>query len=282
MLFHARAAQVEVSGTTMNYVEFGRGAKPLIILPGLGDGLGPVQGKAQAAALALSYRCFAREFKVYLFSRKNQLEAGCTTRSMAQDMAQALDALGLARVCVMGVSQGGMIAQWLAIDCPERVEKLVVGVSAARPNELLNTGVRRWMGFAQKGDHKALMIDTCQSIYTPKTQKRYKLLYPFMGSMGRPKSFDRFLNQAGACLTHNTYDELKKVICPTLILAGGADRVVGVAASQELAQQIKGSRLVVYEGQGHAAYEEVQAAFNGQVLEFLRGNTPPGESTILP
>ena len=56
---------------SMDYVAFGRGKQPLVIIPGLGDGLQTVKGMAQM--LALTCREFAKVYKVYVFSRINKL-----------------------------------------------------------------------------------------------------------------------------------------------------------------------------------------------------------------
>ena len=55
----------------MDYVTFGKGKQPLVIIPGLGDGLQTVKGMAQM--LSLAYREFAKIYKVYVFSRINEL-----------------------------------------------------------------------------------------------------------------------------------------------------------------------------------------------------------------
>ena len=60
--------------------------------------------------LALVYRGFAAAYQVYVFSRINELPENHTTRDMATDIAEAMDVLGLT-VAVIGISQGGMIAQ---------------------------------------------------------------------------------------------------------------------------------------------------------------------------
>ena len=53
---------------------------------------------------------------------------------MTEDLNSAMDALRLSAASEVGVSQGGMIAQWLAIDHPDKVEKLVPTVTLSRPN----------------------------------------------------------------------------------------------------------------------------------------------------
>ena len=76
-----------------DYIRFGTGKKNLILLPGLGDGLRTVKGTA--LPMALYYRSLAKDYTVYLFSRKQELSLGCTTRDMARDLKEALDALAL-------------------------------------------------------------------------------------------------------------------------------------------------------------------------------------------
>ena len=98
---------------SMDYVTFGKGKQPLVIIPGLGDGLQTVKGKA-TALFSISYRLLAKRYKIYVFSRINELRQGYTTRDMAADVAEAMEALNLDTAYVMGISQGGMIAQWLA------------------------------------------------------------------------------------------------------------------------------------------------------------------------
>lgn len=266
MFYKAREGKVIVNGTTMNYVEFGHGQKPFIILPGLGDGLKTVRG--QAITLALYYRLFAQHFKVYIFSRKNVLEKGYTTKDMSKDLNIALEQLGIKNSYVMGVSQGGMIAQHLAINYPKIVEKLIIGVSTSRENEVIYNTVSRWIELAKSNDYKTLIMDTFKKTYTPKTLKKYRILYPLISRMGKPKDFSRFLIQANACLTHNTYNELYKIKCSTLIIGGDSDKVVGNDASKEMAEKITESRLIIYNGLGHGAYEEAKD-FNQQVLDFL-------------
>lgn len=268
MFYNARCAQAVLGGETINYLAFGKGQKPLVILPGLGDGLSPVHGKLQAMAFALSYRKFARKCKVYVFSRKNELTKGCSTRDMAWDQAEVMKALGLTKAFVLGVSQGGMIAQHLAIDHPELVEKLVLAVTLSRQNETLLQVLSRWTVMAEQGDQKSLMIDTVERSYSENYLRKYRCLYPLLGRAGKPKDFGRFLIQAAACREHNAYPALNRIACPVLVIGGGSDKIVGAAASLELAEKIRGSQLYLYQGLGHAAYEEA-ADFQDRVLNFL-------------
>lgn len=100
MYYHAHNRSVCIGNSEMNYISFGNGSKNLILLPGLGDGLSTVKG-------------------------------------MAKDQAEAMTALGISKADILGISQGGMIAQYLAVDNPGFVGKLILAVTSAKPNEII-------------------------------------------------------------------------------------------------------------------------------------------------
>ena len=134
MVYRAKNYVLHFNNKSMDYVTFGKGKKPLLIIPGLGDGLATVKGMEQM--LALSYSEFTTAYQVYVFSRINEFPENYTTRDMATDIAEAMEVLGLKAEAVLGISQGGMIAQWLAADFPERVEKLILTVTTAKLNKI--------------------------------------------------------------------------------------------------------------------------------------------------
>ena len=199
MGLNAYNGRLELDGGVMDYIRFGSGERILVMLPGVGDGFKTVRGTA--LPFALGYRKLAKDFTVYMFSRREPLPEHCTTREMAADLGRALDALGLERICLLGVSQGGMIAQWTAIDQPRRVEKLVLTVSAARPNDTMRQTLESWMALARKGDYRSIMVDNAVRSYSDKAVGLQKRVYGALGRLTRPKSFDRFLTQAEACLS---------------------------------------------------------------------------------
>lgn len=91
---------------------------------------------------------------------------------MAQDQNRVMEKLGIQNAYVMGVSQGGMIAQYLAIDYPEMVRKLIIGVSVSRQNETVQRVVNSWIQMAESNDYKTLMIDTMEKTFTNKQLKK--------------------------------------------------------------------------------------------------------------
>lgn len=267
MMYNACNGSVAVGSTDMDYVSFGGGEKKLILLPGLSDGLATVKGKA--LILAKPYRIFFDDYTVYMFSRKNSLPAVYSIQEMADDQAEAMRRLGIEKAAVLGVSEGGMIAQCLAARFPGMVEKLVVAVSAPKVNEKIRSAVSRWIELAENGEHKQLLIDTAELSYSEEYLKQFRKLYPVIASVGRHTGYGRFLSNANAILRFDASEETGRITCPTLIIAGEEDKIVGVQASYELKERIAGSELYVYPGLGHAAYEEAKD-FNSRICDFLR------------
>ena len=255
-----------MNGKTMDYVTFGKGKQPLVIIPGLGDGLQTVKGKAQL--FSLSYRLLAKRYKIYVFSRTNELRQGYTTRDMAADVAEAMEALNLDTSYVMGISQGGMIAQWLVVDFPEKVQKLILAVTTAKPSQLARERIEHWQKLSQSGNFKHLMLDIAKHSYTQKSYQKWRLLYNVMGIFGRIKDKQRIDIQSVSCLKHDSLDFLEKINSPTLIIGAEKDDVLGVDDSLELHQHIKDSQLTILPECGHALYEQ-NKDFQKRVLVFL-------------
>ena len=101
-MYHAKKCYVKIDNTEMEYVAFGNGTQPFIIIPGLGDALKTVRGTA--VPFSYMYRTYAKYFKVYLFSRKNMIPKDYTIADMSDDQAKVLKTLGISDACVMGAT----------------------------------------------------------------------------------------------------------------------------------------------------------------------------------
>lgn len=266
MLFNAKNAVVKLACAELEYIRFGDGKRILIMLPGLGDSLRSMKGAA--FPMALMYRMFAKDFTVYVFSRRNPMPAGYTTRDMVKDQARAMEILGIERADVLGVSMGGMIAQHLAIDHPEKVGKLILTVTCARTNPILIEAVTEWSDCAKRGDHTAFMASNLRKIYSDDYCRKNGWMVPILGKLTKPKSYDRFFIQADACLNHDTYDALPEIQAPTLVIGGEQDKALGAEPSKEIAARIPNAKLLMYPQWGHGLYEEAKD-FNRVVFDFL-------------
>ena len=268
MLFHAKNGTLSLEKGTMDYIRFGNSGRVLVMLPGLGDSLRSVRGAA--VPMAIMYREFAREFTVYSFSRIDPMPSGYTIRDMSHDLAQAMELQDIRRADVFGVSMGGMIAQWLAIDHPEKVDRLILAVTCPEPNPVLLESLAEWVALAKSGDHGAFLKSNLRRIYSEGYCRKNLWMVPILGLLTKPKSYERFFIQANACREHDALARLPGIRARTLVIGGEQDKALGGAASRTIAAAIDGAELKMYQQWGHGLYEEAKD-FNGVLLEFLAG-----------
>ena len=247
----------------IDYVRFGKGSQPLLIIPGLNTR----DVKGAGFGLWYMYRMFAKDYTVYCIDRRRDVPEGITTRQIAEDYAAAMKALHIENAYVFGVSHGGMIAQYLAIEHPNLVAKAVLGVTASRPNETMRRCISRWIDMIKRSDYKALNIDTMRSMYSEEYNRRHKLLIAIISVFVKPANPEKFIRLAQSTLDADTYERLNEIHCPVLVLGGRTDQVTTAAGSEEIAAKL-GCRIYMYDNLGHAAYDEGKD-FNKRVFEFF-------------
>jgi pimeloyl-ACP methyl ester carboxylesterase len=262
-------SKVKVNDIQLYYEVHGRG-EPLVLIMGLG---------ANTRGWDMQIPVFSREFQVVAFDnrgsgRSDKPDSRYSIRLFADDTAGLMDALGIASAHVYGQSMGGLIAQELALDYPDRVRTLVLGSTTCGGRE----------GAAALPEHIALMA-TLPSLSPQEAAERgLPLMYSdqFIASK-RQELIDRSLaeaelrpppdafgRQAQAAVRHKAYDRLPKIRCPTLIISGSDDKIVPAENSRILAGHIPGAELVVLPKAGHGYLVECADESNAIVLDFLR------------
>ena len=264
MIYNVKEHRLNFQDVQMDYITFGKGTKPLVMIPGLSTR--SINGAA--VSLAYMYRIFAKDYKVYLFDRRANIGESITVRDLAADIAAAMDALEITKADIFGVSQGGMIAQYLAIDRPDLVNKLVLAVTLSKNNDTVMSVVNNWITLTKQGNMKMLVADMAAKMYSDAYVKRYRPLMPLLTILQKPKDVPRFVTLAKACLTCNAYEELEKIKCPVFVIGGKLDKVVSGKASEEIAEKLS-CKIHMYEDLGHAAYEEA-GDFNRRGYDFLK------------
>lgn len=264
MRYHVKRHVVEIGDTEMDYITFGEGTKPLVLIPGLSF----KTVKKFAEPFALMYRIFAKDYMVYAFDRKREIPLGYTIKDMADDLAHAMETIGIEGADVMGVSQGGMIAQYLAIGHPHLVNKLVLAVTLSRLNDTARAVIGNWIRLAVNNDYDGITEDMLKVVYSEAYINKFGKYFPLVSRFGKPKDMHRFAILARACLTCNTYDHLEQIQCPVFVIGGKKDLVLTGEAAEEIAEKL-GCECYMYEDLGHSAYEEAPD-FNRRVLEFLQ------------
>ncbi|MBE5893792.1 MAG: alpha/beta hydrolase [Lachnospiraceae bacterium] len=264
MLYNAKEQKLNLQNLQVDYITFGKGSQPLVMIQGLNTG----GIKGAALSLAYMYRIFAKDYKVYLFDRRSNIGESITVRELASDIAVAMDALEIKNADIFGVSQGGMIAQYLAIDRPDLVRKMVLAVTLSRNNDIVTAVIQKWVQLTEQDKMKELVADMAVKMYSDAYVKRYQPFLPLLTILQKPKDVQRFITLAKSCLTCNAYEELEKIQCPAFVIGGSLDKVVSGRASEEIAEKLN-CKLYMYENLGHAAYEEAKD-FNKRIHDFLK------------
>ena len=252
---------------TMRYAVFGHGSRQMVILPGLS--LKEVTDAAVAVAAA--YDCFTDDFTVYLFDRRLNLPMNYTARQMASDTAEVMRALGIREACVFGASQGGIIAQFLAVDAPELVSALSLASTFCEENDLIREVLARWIQFAEEGDGAALIRDMVEHIYSADTRNLYgEAVIQSYGTLTR-QELERFRLCAEACAGQETKALLSHISCPVQVFGAEGDRMIPAESTRALAEKLHASCVMYDENYGHAVYDEAPD-FKEQLLTFFRSS----------
>ena len=245
---------VRCGGFSMRYFRFGRGARSMVILPGLS--VQSVMGSADAVAKA--YGTMAEDFTVTVFDRREELPAVYSVSEMAEDTARAMAELGMKDVCLFGASQGGMMAMLIAARHPELVGRLALGSTAARVDPERAGTLAGWVRLAEAGDADGLYRSFGEAVYPAPVFAGLKDLFVEAAKTVTAEELSRFAILARGTEGFDASDEVPAIRCPVLALTASDDRVLGPDTAAEF-ERLFGGRvdfsLHVYEGYGHAAYD---------------------------
>lgn len=239
----------------MKYFTFGNGAKTAVIIPGLS-----MKGVSEAAeGVAPKYKAMANEYTVYFFDRRLDCGEGYTIEDMADDTIAALDILGVKNAYVFGVSQGGMIAQYIALKRHDLVKKLVLGSTTSRITDKNNGVIENWIRLAEERNLDELLDKFVSSVYSKEFSEKYGAFIKQMLIETSDIELDRFIIYAKACRGFDVFDELDKIACPVFVIGVRNDQIFGVETSVEIAEKTN-AKLYIYENYGHAVYDEAPDA----------------------
>lgn len=248
----------------MQYFRFGNPeGKPYVILPGLS--LKSVMGAADAVAGA--YAMLAEDYDMYLFDRITQYPDDYDIYGMAEDTIAAFDQLGLKDISVMGVSQGGMIAQIIAVQKPELISHLILCSTSPYIASGNAEAFAEWKAFAEKKDAAGLVESFGRYVYTPEFFEQFKDAILAQAEGVTDDEFRNFLISLNGMKDFDIRDQLGAVTCPTFVLGAGEDRVLGVQASKDLMDLLHCDGYI-YEGKGHGVYDEAPD-YLSRIKEFL-------------
>jgi len=261
---------VQTDAFSMNYFCLGKGERTLVILPGLS--VQSVMGAADTIASA--YCQLENSYTIYVFDRRTELPPSYSVREMAKDTAKAFQVLGLKDICLFGASQGGMLAQVIAVEYPELVGKMVLGSSSSHVREAQYSVIENWVNLARAGDRVGLYLAFGKEIYPPAVFDQYREVLINTAETVTDAELRRFITLAEGIKDFNITDELGKIRCPVLAVGDYEDAVLDSDATMEIAEKLDERpdfRLYLYVGYGHAAYDTAPD-YRERILRFFGEN----------
>lgn len=265
---------VQANGIEMHYTERGSG-EPLVLLMGLG---------ADGGAWEEHVRAYERHFRCILVDNRgagrSAKPAGpYTIKEMAADALGVMDALGIGRAHVSGISMGSAIAQEIALAAPERVRTLTLNCSWLACDDYTRFIFETFRaGYAaMRPDDFAKLLHLF--IYTPAYHEEHgdKLAAArreaaAAAAEGSRMPVHAFQAQCDACIAHDATGRLKAIRVPTLITVGDLDRFTPPALSLAIAREIPHAEVERFEGSGHTHHWDALERFNRVTTQFLLRN----------
>jgi pimeloyl-ACP methyl ester carboxylesterase len=192
-----------------------------------------------------------------------------STRELADDIAAVMDAAGVDRAHVFGMSLGGMIAQELALAHPSRIDRLVLGCTTpggkrAKKTPLSSRIAMLGSAFGRHDRVFAMLASDDSLRARPEIRERWLAL----GKSERvpPRAL---LGQALAALRHDAFDRVAQIAAPTLVITGDDDAIIDPENSRLLAAAIPNARLVLLPGARHDFTTDRPDDAARAIVEFL-------------
>ncbi len=220
----------------------------------------------------------SRNFELLLFDnrgtgRTDASDSEYTMRLFADDVAGLMDALHIRQAHVLGISMGGMIAQELALNYPEKVNGLVLcstncGRSKSIPASQTTLGLLMRAGGASS--EEGLARATVPLCFTREFVDAHgdQIEAWIQRVLRYPTSRDTFLRQLQAIAAFDTYDRLHGIDSPTLVLHGRQDILIPPQNATVLAEAIPGAGLRILEHSAHGLSEDLGDMIEA-ITEFL-------------
>jgi 3-oxoadipate enol-lactonase len=222
---------------------------------------------------------FARHFRTVVFDnrgagRTDKPDTPYSIPQMAADTAGLMDALGIRRTALLGISMGGMIAQEFALHYPERLSCLILGCTHFGGSAVLQTDPAILSAVVaganatpeqQKLQLKAVFSDDTIENRRDVVAKHEQVRAQF------PIPLASYMRQVQAIQNFDASSRLASIKMPTIVIAGRDDRLVPAENSRMIAARIPGAKLVELPG-GHLFFVEHPAEFNRAVIDFVKSH----------
>ncbi len=224
-------------------------------------------------------RALSERFKVLLFDNRgagqtNIPEGEYTIKMMADVTAGLMNALRIDRAYILGFSMGGLIAQELALNYPEKVEKLILWGTACGGRKTIPPSMEAYkflFGAVEGVTPERLAKSTISLVFTNdfiKNNPDY-IADKIRRLLECRIPYSSYVRQTKALMGGNTCRRLKQLQIPTLILQGMKDIIVPPKNGEILVELIPKAKLVMFEKSAHAIFPHEPDLFLQTLFDFI-------------
>ncbi|HZQ24025.1 MAG TPA: alpha/beta hydrolase [Terriglobales bacterium] len=262
--------KIKANHITMNYDEQGTG-EPLILIPYLAADHACYA--FQVAEYAKHFRCISVDLRGT--GETDKPDGAYSTEVLADDIAAFMQALGVSRAHVSGLSLGAVIGMWLGVKHPEMVSSLSLHSAWSKTDAFLKPVIQSLQIVAKALDSvpEMAILALFPWCFTPELYSAKPEYIQSLSDFVRsrpPQSVPSFLHQSNAVMAHDVEAQLNRITSPTLITFGAEDMLTSTRFADRMKGGIRNSELLVFEGCAHAPLYENVAEFNQKTLGFLR------------
>ncbi len=219
---------------------------------------------------------YAGQFQVLTLDLRGQGQSSkpeADAYSLAQqadDVASLLEALGIARAHVLGLSYGGMVAQHLARQHPAKVARLVLASTLAYSDAANAAIAASWEAAQCTGGGDQLFTDMLPWVFGSQFLASQQAMLQAMRALAAQAPWEPVRRLSNGVLAHDARPWLGQLRQPTLVVVGSEDRMTPRYQADALVAGIAGARLEVLPGVGHASHLEALPQFVALTSAFLR------------
>ena len=262
--------KIKANNITMNYDQQGTG-EPLILIPYLAADHACYA--FQVAEYAKHFTCFSLDLRGT--GETDKPEGEYSTELLADDVAAFMQAAGIRKAHVAGLSLGAATGMWLAAKYPDKVQSLSLHSGWPKTDPFIKTVVEGWQVVARALESvpEMVILSLFPWCFTPDLYAAkpdyIKSLADFVRS--RPaQPLAAFIQQSNAVIAHDAEDQLPGITAPTQITFGRNDLATSTRFVDRMHGSIRNSEVLIFEGCAHAPIYEKVDEFNQRTLGFLR------------
>jgi len=258
--------KIQVNGVTVGYQMEGQGP-PLVLIHGFPLNRG--MWRPQIEALRDGFTLIAPDLRG--FGESMGPMDNMTMDIYARDVLALLDAFGIERVVLAGLSMGGYVAFRMVAQVAERIRSLIIADSRAGPDsEEARQGRYAAIKRIQSEGPDGFLEEFTARLVGPTTKaQRPGVLESVQQIVGRPPVPSLTAALGALAARPDSRPLLASITAPTLVVVGEEDAVMPPDAAREIASGVPASRLVTIPQAGHLSNLEAPEAFNRALREFL-------------